>query len=194
LEFFLSLVSALTIGALPIKKIYVSLCFPYKQWFPKNYDLKKCWEMWGEKSLALPALDLIKGPIYIFITNSMNYHGCIIPGVLTLIVIWQINLFNEVFYGRGISLFGGIILITDPVLFKYYLLLYSSLLLITRYQSLAGFITGILIIPLHFLVGSYGFNHTVIILLISLILIINYCQTAYHIFAKNFYHLSSRLE
>ncbi|KUO52190.1 MAG: hypothetical protein APF76_03900 [Desulfitibacter sp. BRH_c19] len=189
MDIVISIVVALVIGILPLKKLFAFYFFSYEDLYMKHYDLKKCYDIWGHISYILPLLDFLKGPMLYYVLKILNIQASPLVAII-LIVLWKVNPLKDFFLGRGMSFFMGISLIINIEIFRLVILIYLSLLILSRYQSIASFLTGILATPVVFLNTSFTLIELTVVIICSGLVLISYKSSFYQIFNKRFFHLS----
>lgn len=194
-EFFMDLIIsfliAIFIGILPIKKLFTGFFFPHKNLFINYYDLKKCYAIWGNVSFFLPLLDFLKTPILHYSLNLIEIQTNTLLPITIMIVSWIINPLKDLFYGRGMSIFLGLFLVVNLEIFKTVVLIYLSILLLSRYQSAAGYLTGITSVPMVIYNVDCVLMELFLLILFSCTVIYQYKSSFYQILNKRFFHLSS---
>ncbi|WP_028307245.1 hypothetical protein [Desulfitibacter alkalitolerans] len=190
MDLIISILITLAIGIIPIKKIFTRVFFSHRDLFMDYYDLKKCYGVWGHVSYFLPLLDFLKAPALYYYLNLLDLHGNTLL-IIILIALWLANPLSDLFYGRGMSIFLGIFLVVNMEIFKIIFLIYMSLLLLSRYQSAASFLTGAAAVPIVIYSKSYTLIELFLVAVFSCIVVYHYKGSFYQILNKRFFHLSS---
>lgn len=191
MDLIISMLIALSIGVIPIKKIFTRFFFSYRNLFMDYYDLKKCYAVWGHVSYFLPLLDFLRAPILYYSLNMLEVQANTLLAISILIASWIINPLRDLFYGRGIIIFLGIFLVVNMEIFKVVALVYISLLFLSRYQSVASFLTGAAAVPVVIYSVDYILIELVFVMLFSCTVVYHYKSSFYQILNKRFFHLFS---
>jgi len=191
MDLVISILIALAIGLIPIKKIFTDIFFYSKDLSMDNYDFKKCYAIWKCRSYFLPLLDFLKIPFLYYILNLLEFQASLLLAIFIIIVLWITNPLNDLFYGRGMSIFLGAFLVVNIEIFKIMALIYVSLLLLSRYQAVASFLTGIAAIPVLIYGMEYTFFELILVMLFSCTVIYSYKNSFCQILNKRFFHLFS---
>ncbi len=180
----------LLIGLLPVKK-YLSYIFYPEIFFSEKiiYNIKKTYLLVGQIGFLFPLIDFLKPLILYYCLIKLSLKNYLYFAVFVLIILWCYGNKKEAIINRGTSFFLGIFFIIDLSLFQLFLVIYASILLLTRYQSAASFILGIVIIPVIMLIDISLFK-IVIGSIASYIIVSNYKNAFIKIFSKTFFHLS----
>ena len=181
------------IGIFPFKKILARF-FLYKDCFSKNYEAKTNYEVWGEMSFLLPIFDFFSAPLLYICLRCFNLELFMCVSAIIMIIIWRLNVLCQPFQGRGISLCLGIFFIMNPGLFKITSLFFVCLLILSRYQSIAGFTTGLAILPFSVSTGVFHGPMQILLILCSILLLTSYKKAAVSILFNTFPHLSRQDE
>ena len=191
MDLAISILIALAIGIIPIKKIFTNIFFYPRDIFMDYYDLKKCYAIWKRVSYFLPLLDFLRAPILYYSLILLEVQANLLLAISILIALWVINPLKDLFYGRGMGIFLGVFLVVNIELFKILALIYISLLLLSRYQSAASFLTGIAAAPVFMFNMEYALFELILVILFSCIVTYNYKNSFYQILNKRFFHLFS---
>jgi len=191
MDLAISVLIAMGIGIIPIKKIFTDIFFHPTDISMNYYEFKKCYAVWKYRSYFLPVLDFLKAPALYYILNLLELQSYLLLAISIIIVLWLINPLNDLFYGRGMSIFLGVFLVVNIEIFKIIALIYVSLLLLSRYQAVGSFLTGIAVIPMLI----YGMEHSlfelILVILFSCTVIYSYKSSFYQILNKRFFHIFS---
>lgn len=189
MEIILSVIVSLVIGVLPLKKILALCLFSYKNIYMEHYEFKKCYDIWGNLSYILPIMDFLKGPTLYYILKIINIQPSPLAAIL-LVVLWKVNPLKDSFKGKGMSVLLGVSLVINIDIFKLLVLMYLSLLILSRYQGIAGFVTAIVATPMSLINTNCTLIELTIITICSCFVLLNYKSSFYQIFSKRFFHLS----
>ena len=191
MDIVISILAALIIGIIPIKKIFTNIFFYPRDIFMDYYDLKKCHAIWKHLSYFLPLLDFLRAPVLYYSLILLEVQAHLLLAISILIALWIINPLKDLFYGRGMGIFLGVFLVVNIEIFKMVTLIYISLLFLSRYQSVASFLTGVTATFAVMYSVNYILVELILVILFSCIVVYNYKISFYQILNKRFFHLFS---
>lgn len=190
MDYLFAVLISLVISLFPAKRILLSFFLIGSEKYNMYYNIKSIYNILGMIGYLIPLLDFVKIPLLYISLSYFNMEFLFNYILILVILFWYIINKKELIYNRGVSFFLGMFLILDLSLFQSLLVIYLSLILLTRFQSIAGFITGLLTIPIYLTTNTISLEFTFMIIS-STIILVNYKDAFFQVLDNSFFHLFS---